>query len=884
MGRKKEKYPLLQGERTNQVSDNPSPECPQNDDCYDQKDAREDTITSERSLATLNPPPPVSISDEDEEGEDEHREVVDMDQLREIANRLDIPICDLINRIRPPGSQPFDDDGDEEYEYSDEEGEPQPNETAISIPQQVPVDSSQTPPPSQPLNYGAADERGACPIPATSPQSINSDQTPTSSVISKIPFFSRNSKQQSTNQYSHQAVPRKSALAKASSFNTAENTQRPSRMRFWENSKSSFRGNEVPQKKRQGQSVVVTTASPVSSLGRGEFPTLPPTGSNTPSGSQKTSGLDQKSESKFSLKSQPVPQKAVRFGPPEQLQDVKVFEVDNSLFISIEYSRPVVGWVLLALGLILRCVSDCISVYKMGQDYDSAYGFSTGGAIGTTALTLLIILPLWFFFLRPSKHEKRFLMSRAGVMLLTSIGIIAAMATVSPQSVADITNQWRPTALYAIHPTVIVFYGKVFKNSVFIEELGGAILLFGGFCCAMMPIDVLVDKWVFSEVLSLADSIYVASFLFLCVKARSNHISIPVTLATISVFSLVVQLIVCAVAQVPFDNLTSVSAFEFARSGDTVSVWVAASIGEVVSLSCFLIALRFIPPLTVSTTMVLEPLVTHFVSFLIFFYKPTAIWDLCDKTPSSTSFPSQFYSTAAPDPADAYDGNYGKQIYCSQETAFSYTFTIGSLICVLAAGYLIYVSSIKRSKVELILKKLRKRKRPKNPYKARRGGSARGSFCSVSSTSSNGVPSIPNPYLQQEAPSGPNPMHQPIIIPVEEDFPEIPLPSSSGSNSSSDHSLDSSSHLGMDGQYVPPQVDSNSPPGSPTRVAKRKDKKPKDPNSPKKEKKSKRADKDKKAKEESPTNSWPNLVGGKRRSAMEGEHDSATFYSTDNNR
>eukprot|EP00388_Colpodella_angusta_P005871 GDKJ01017819.1.p1 GENE.GDKJ01017819.1~~GDKJ01017819.1.p1 ORF type:complete len:352 (+),score=4.60 GDKJ01017819.1:83-1057(+) len=301
--------------------------------------------------------------------------------------------------------------------------------------------------------------------------------------------------------------------------------------------------------------------------------------------------------------------------------------------------------------------------------------------------------------MKPTKREARFLKSVTGVALVIATGIIFSMANVAQQSASRITDQWRSLATYSLHPAIIVLYGKVFRNSVFYEELVGVGVLAAGYFLAMIPTDIRVDQWYFAEIITFAQSIYISSFLFLAVKSRGNQVSVPVTMASISFFGIIIQFIVCAISSTPFNNLTDHSAFEFAK-GEYLGWFFATTFCEVGSLACCLLALRFIPPLTVSTSWVIEPLLTQLVVSFLFFNEKTRVWNVCDPVSSSDA------------------DNKGLEIFCGID-AFSYYFAFGALIAVLATGYLIYVSSIKRSKVEMLIKKLKKRKTPKNPYKSR---------------------------------------------------------------------------------------------------------------------------------------------------------------------
>lgn len=98
----------------------------------------------------------------------------------------------------------------------------------------------------------------------------------------------------------------------------------------------------------------------------------------------------------------------------------------------------------------------------------------------------------------------------------------------------------------------------------------------------------------------------------------------------------------------------------------------------------------------------------QFISFLLFFNKSTAMWFLC---PLSSVVP--LLPTQAPTPE--------VDLMCAAgaPTTKNIMFSAGASVAVISGGYLVYISSIKRSKVDMLVKVLSNRKVPKNPYQSR---------------------------------------------------------------------------------------------------------------------------------------------------------------------
>jgi hypothetical protein len=405
--------------------------------------------------------------------------------------------------------------------------------------------------------------------------------------------------------------------------------------------------------------------------------------------------------------------KRVGFASAE-VQTVHVYEVDNSLFISIHYARPLFGWLVLFLAVIFGCTSDVINIHHMGRDDSGAYIYATWSSMGLLAFAV-IGLPTWIVSVRPSKAEAVFLSSRDGVLLVLLCGTVGALAKLAQQAAAHITQEWRWLSFSAVHPVLIVLFGKLFRNVVFFEEAVGSAFMLAGFVVALLAADTALDRWPFAEVVALSQGIYIASFLFLAVKLRGKRVSIVVVAAAVAFVHALTQVAVCLVTNQNFAirTATRLGVFDFLQS-DVFGTWLLESSSATFSLLCYLMTLKFIPPLTVSAAMCIQVMFSQLASYMMLFNESTALWSLCPASnlPSMLATPSP---TAAAFTVEVtqYCGNNKNGDNNIRNTLFA----IGSCICVLAAGYLLYVSSIKRSKVDMMLRHLSQRKVPRNPYK-----------------------------------------------------------------------------------------------------------------------------------------------------------------------
>ncbi|CUG78933.1 transmembrane protein, putative [Bodo saltans] len=467
-----------------------------------------------------------------------------------------------------------------------------------------------------------------------------------------------------------------------------------------------------------------------------------------------------------------------------EIESVHVYEVDNSLFISIEYSRPLFGWVLLLLAIITGVVVDVLNTYVMATGpSNNIYAHVAWSSMGQSALIVGLLLPAWYVLVKPIRVETRFLTTLTGAATVLSTGLLGALVSISYASAAHLMQQWRCMALSAVHAPLIVLFGKVFRNTVYREEMIGSGILLGSFLLSTFPSDVVAMKWQFAEILSLSNGIYVASFLFLAVKARASRVSTPVVAALVSLLQLIAFFIICAVIGIPYavedrneggsgaaggsagggtDSSDMIGAangvFGFAMNQARTAQWLAASLCTAASLLAYLMTLRFIPPITVSVAMCLQQLASRFASFLLIFNAATAPWPVCP-----VPQPTVFDMTPTPAPmsqeglmlcGDGGNTNILRNIL----------FSVGSCVAVVSGGYLVYVSSIKRSRVDRLLKHLNNRKVPKNPYQSRHGTPK--SANSRSSSSSAAAVQFRHPASLSMAMQPPPPMMVASAVPA----------------------------------------------------------------------------------------------------------------------
>ena len=393
---------------------------------------------------------------------------------------------------------------------------------------------------------------------------------------------------------------------------------------------------------------------------------------------KKISTLSEKNGRKSPIRGK-VSRRGVTFAPSE-LNRVWAYEVDNSVYLAIEYSRPLIGWIVLVVAVLCDSIGSIVQTYLESQKV-LTYAAATWTSIGEFAVAIMLLAFDWLFG-GVSPHHTTFVRSSSGMLLIISVCVLFFLYHLAEEASIYLTQRTRAFTLTGVHPLLIALLGKLFKGTLFKEEIAGGLVLIGGYALCMLPNDVNASHWQFSTVLALSQGVYLASFLFMCMRARAK-VPLSLIFALLVTAMVVFQLLVCCiVSQATFSADSDNGVFGFTITNN-VSLWMFSTLCAATSLVGYLSVLRFLPAMTVSAVMTLKPLLVVFGSHIAF-YTGEALWKL--------------------------DASHEERV------DFNFVFSVGCLICVAAAMYITYISSIKRQKVEMLLKTLSRRKTPKNPY------------------------------------------------------------------------------------------------------------------------------------------------------------------------
>ena len=467
-----------------------------------------------------------------------------------------------------------------------------------------------------------------------------------------------------------------------------------------------------------------------------------------------------------------LPGRGVKFNEVER---VYAYEVENDIFLAIEYSRPVVGWVCLALMIVGLAFHEVTNDYFVLRGVN-VYVAATWTAIVTLAAftVTLVVLVTAFGQCCCTSKDLAALRNRwtwAQILVVGGMWTFRALAT---QASTHMTGEPHAFALSAVHPFLITMFGLVLKNTVFREEVVGISVLFLGFALAMLLLDLSSKMWYFAEVVGLVHGVFTASFLFSADKARRQS---TVTIVLVGMFAVQVatQLVIVLLPRPgsTADNLSIDLTFSsdpingiggFVTPRNVVAV-IFSALMQVVGTVCAFGALRFLPTITVSAAMVMSPLMSLYLRHLLMgsttpvprdanpdtnsfvalsptsggvrgalsstfqpptgakpFYSFLSGGDLSvacvhNKALSENSralFSDQPVARAASEPAAVFQL---LSPFAVNDKASSICFLLGATVCVIAVVYVVYISSIKRQRVDLLLKCMSKRRKPKHPYR-----------------------------------------------------------------------------------------------------------------------------------------------------------------------
>jgi drug/metabolite transporter (DMT)-like permease len=332
-----------------------------------------------------------------------------------------------------------------------------------------------------------------------------------------------------------------------------------------------------------------------------------------------------------------------------------MYEVDNSHGGHIDVARPLVGSVCLLCG-VAGSTASIIGLTELAtRAQTSTYVAALPMTIGHAVLSALIFAA---FAVRSSGE---ILPRRAMVWSQMIVaGVMFAMSRIAEQTAARVTGSSTPLALQCLHPSFMAAWGYVFNNPVFREEVVGSLVLTAGTFISGLPRDVSRHRWIDAEVLALSAAIYTLSTIFSVRRARAT--------ASTSLIVFVVATMWCIVQ----------IAVALAHVGGKMpsAVWgepwliIGCSIGATVALYGYFLALKFLPPMGVSVSMVVGQ---HIL----------VIWNINN------------------------DGRNG-------HTAM---FIAGTSLAACAAAFLLYTVAVRRQRLEYIIESLARRKKPKHPYR-----------------------------------------------------------------------------------------------------------------------------------------------------------------------
>lgn len=367
--------------------------------------------------------------------------------------------------------------------------------------------------------------------------------------------------------------------------------------------------------------------------------------------------------------------RGVKFQTGEELEKVVFYEVDNSIYLRIEYRRPIFGWLCLLVASLAQSAQLTVESY-FHNEHVSPYASATWTSMGQIVLISLLCAA----YLGACYTGQGILglgLFRYSVMMQVAVaGVMYSLVGVARQAVTQFSHTSRQLTATAAHPFLIAIFGLVFRNTVFYEEIAGILVFIGGVALALMPKDIELHLWGFAEVVALSNAIYTASMLFTLVKARASSVPTPILAFCCSLIAFIIQCAVAPAATSPYgDDLH----YSFTGFSDKTEYWIGfflATLFSTSALLAFIKALQYLPPITVSVAIAISPILSTFELPIL------------NNNPASLSVSKIF---------DVY-------------------FCVGATLSVCAAIYVLYISSIKRQRVDMLMRSLSRRRKPRDPY------------------------------------------------------------------------------------------------------------------------------------------------------------------------
>lgn len=364
--------------------------------------------------------------------------------------------------------------------------------------------------------------------------------------------------------------------------------------------------------------------------------------------------------------------------------NVIVYEVDQELFVGVEYARHWAGWVSLLLGLILEIVFDVHIGWFVFVERNSAGYLSVQNWVGVLRAMMSAVYMLCCFLLgigvAPSLQYS-FSCKGFSITTLMSFCLGGALALEVVTSQLANTPHFFTTSI--LHCAWIVAFRVFMKQMVFFAEVVGVAVAVVGFVITNVHVDEEISFYTdaVGNVLMLISSLLYAGYFLIQEYLRARSPSAPIVF-NIGLVAPLIGFILGVAYSAPLDGSPDGLYGMFASQNVVHSSLIAVE-GLGVNVF-FLAALMYLDLLSVSACYALKsvfaPMCMHYI-----------VWE--------------------------NNAEFQPKIDKQQWDAW---FFCGLVVVIIGSGTVIYFASIKRNYVARRIAHYSRRQAP-NPYRKRRG-------------------------------------------------------------------------------------------------------------------------------------------------------------------
>ena len=317
---------------------------------------------------------------------------------------------------------------------------------------------------------------------------------------------------------------------------------------------------------------------------------------------------------------------AVRFGK-NAIKDVVVYEVDDTLYVDVEFQRNKLGWVLLFLAFVEGTLWDAYGIYSLKAAPNRTDANTVGFWVSVAKLPMFLAMCLIMIatgMVEMDEFKRIFRQFKFGMLTLL-FGIFSSLGIILQVVAVMIDDKHTPSFTPTVNLSFlwVLMYRRFWKKQdTFFAEWMGALVAILGYTVAS------ARQWVSTEAIGLTlatnavmtvCSMMIATWLLLTEWCSANSPSIFVTMFPLAFTDLVLFFVVGLVMIGP-SNLVSAGMFDM-FTAEHAPTSALLGLGGFMEMMLYLGSARYLDVLSISAVFALKSVAVPYAEH--FWYAPS---------------------------------------------------------------------------------------------------------------------------------------------------------------------------------------------------------------------------------------------------------------------